>query len=109
MKRTNGRMRSNSTGAQRLDLAPWGRDVGNTPGVCGVAQIFFQREAPFPFPAFKNVFLLASVVTFVATQFGVERLPISITTGQGRTIKDHRAEIRKPSTSGNQHGRMRSS
>lgn len=69
---------SNKTGATRLGFA--------------VLLKFFQREARFP--AFKND-VPGVVITFVATQVGVAPEAYLQYDWQGRTIKDHRAEIRK--------------
>lgn len=78
-------------------LGPWElAQLGNKTGATrlGFALLlkFFQREARFP--AFKND-LPGIVITFVATQVGVPAEAYLQYDWQGRTIKDHRAEIRK--------------
>jgi uncharacterized protein DUF4158 len=69
---------SNKTGATRLGFA--------------VLLKFFQREARFPI--YKND-VPSVVIAFVATQVGVATEAYLQYDWQGRTIKDHRAEIRK--------------
>jgi len=69
---------SNKTGATRLGFA--------------VLLKFFQREARFP--TYKND-IPGVVIAFVATQVGVAPEAYLQYDWQGRTIKDHRAEIRK--------------
>ncbi|MBO0780742.1 MAG: DUF4158 domain-containing protein [Ktedonobacteraceae bacterium] len=74
------------------DLAQLGNKTGATRLGFALLLKFFQREARFP--AFKND-LPGIVITFVATQVGVSADAYLQYDWQGRTIKDHRAEIRR--------------
>lgn len=76
------------------DLAQLGNKTGATRLGFAVLLKFFQRQARFP--VYKND-VPGVVITFVATQVGVG-VPSEAYLQydwQGRTIKDHRAEIRK--------------
>ncbi len=74
------------------DLAQLGNKTGATRLGFAVLLKFFQRAGRFP--AFKNE-VPGVVITFVATQVGVEASAYLQYDWQGRTIKDHRAEVRK--------------
>ena len=67
------------------------QDWGNPFGICPITQIF---SAGGTFPAFKNE-VAGQVIAFVATQVGVAPEAYLQYDWQGRTIKDHRAEIRR--------------
>lgn len=74
------------------DLAQLGNKTGATRLGFAVLLKFFQRQARFP--VYKND-VPGVVITFVATQVGVASEAYLQYDWQGRTIKDHRAEIRK--------------
>lgn len=74
------------------DLAQLGNKTGATRLGFAVLLKFFQRQARFP--VYKND-VPGVVITFVATQVGVPSEAYLQYDWQGRTIKDHRAEIRK--------------
>jgi len=74
------------------DLAQLGNKTGATRLGFAVLLKFFQRAGRFP--AFKNE-VPSVVIAFVATQVGVPTEAYLQYDWQGRTIKDHRAEIRK--------------
>jgi Tn3 transposase DDE domain/Domain of unknown function (DUF4158) len=74
------------------DLAQLGNKTGATRLGFAVLLKFFQREACFP--AYKNE-VPGVVISFVATQVGVAPEAYLQYDWQGRTTKDHRAEIRK--------------
>src|SRR6266581_3149593 len=74
------------------DLAQVGNKTGATRLGFAVLLKFFQRAGRFP--AFKNE-VPGVVISFVATQVGVATKAYLQYDWQGRTIKDHRAEIRK--------------
>src|SRR5512135_1788819 len=74
------------------DLAQLGNKTGATRLGFAVLLKFFQREAHFP--AYKTE-VPGVVISFVATQVGVATEAYLQYDWQGRTIKDHRAEIRK--------------
>lgn len=74
------------------DLAQLGNKTGATRLGFALLLKFFRREARFP--AFKND-LPGTVITFVATQVGMPADGYLQYDWQDRTIKDHRAEIRK--------------
>ena len=73
------------------DQAQLGNKTGATCLGFTVLLKFFQREARFP--AYKND-IPGVVIAFVATQVGVAPEAYLQYDWQGRTIKDHRAEIR---------------
>src|SRR6266700_1563714 len=78
-------------------LSAWDQaQVGNKTGATrlGFAVLlkFFQREGRFPF--FKNE-IPGTVISFVATQVGVEPSEYLQYDWQGRTVEYHRALIRK--------------
>lgn len=74
------------------DLAQLGNKTGATRLGFAVLLKIFQRAGRFP--AFKNE-VPSVVIAFVATQVGVPTEAYLQYDWQGRTIKDHRAEIRK--------------
>ncbi|GAC1654807.1 MAG: hypothetical protein NVS4B12_27030 [Ktedonobacteraceae bacterium] len=74
------------------DLAQLGNKTGATRLGFAVLLKFFQRAGRFP--AFKNE-VPAVVISFVATQVGVALEAYLQYDWQGRTIKDHRADIRR--------------
>lgn len=74
------------------DLAQLGNKTGATRLGFAILLKFFQRAGRFP--TFKNE-VPGVVITFVATQAGVPAEAYLQYDWQGRTIKDHRAEIRK--------------
>ncbi len=74
------------------DLAQIGNKTGATRLGFAVLLKFFQRAGRFP--AFKNE-VPAVVISFVATQVGVAPEAYLQYDWQGRTIKDHRADIRR--------------
>jgi hypothetical protein len=74
------------------DLAQLGNKSGATRLGFAVLLKFFQREARFP--TYKND-IPGVVIAFVATQVSVAPEAYLQYDWQGRTIKDHRAEIRK--------------
>lgn len=74
------------------DLAQLGNKTGATRLGFAVLLKFFQREGRFP--SFKNE-IPGVVISFVATQVGVDASTYLQYDWQGRTIKDHRAEIRR--------------
>src|SRR5258707_4005844 len=74
------------------DVAELGNKTGATRLGFAVLLKFFQRQARFP--TYKND-VPGVVITFVATQVGVAPEAYLQYDWQGRTIKDHRAEIRK--------------
>jgi TnpA family transposase len=74
------------------DLAQLGNKTGATRLGFAVLLKFFQREGRFP--SFKNE-IPGVVISFVATQVGVDASAYLQYDWQGRTIKDHRAEIRR--------------
>src|SRR5579884_1602305 len=74
------------------DLAQLGNKTGATRLGFAVLLKFFQREGHFP--SFKNE-IPGVVISFVATQVGVDASTYLQYDWQGRTIKDHRAEIRR--------------
>ncbi len=74
------------------DLAQVGNKTGATRLGFAVLLKFFQRVGRFP--AFKNE-VPGVVISFVATQVGVAPEAYLQYDWQGRTIKDHRADIRK--------------
>ncbi len=73
------------------DLAQLGNKTGATRLGFAVLLKFFQRAGRFPM--FKNE-VPAVVISFVATQIGVAPEVYLQYDWQGRTIKDHRADIR---------------
>ncbi|GHP00534.1 hypothetical protein KSF_105810 [Reticulibacter mediterranei] len=78
-------------------LSAWDQaQVGNKTGATrlGFAVLlkFFQRKGRFPF--FKNE-IPGGIISFVATQVGVEPSEYLQYDWQGRTIEYHRALIRK--------------
>src|SRR6266513_1542172 len=78
-------------------MSPWDlAQVGNKTGATrlGFALLlkFFQREGRLPF--FKTE-IPGGVISFVATQVGVAPEAYLQYDWQGRTIQDHRADIRK--------------
>lgn len=73
------------------DLAQLGNKTGATRLGFAVLLKFFQREARFPL--YKND-IPGVVIAFLATQVGVAPEAYLQYDWQGRTIKDHRAEIR---------------
>src|SRR5215813_5560428 len=74
------------------DLAQLGNKTGATRLGFALLLKFFQRMGRFP--AFKNE-VAGQVIAFVATQVGVAPEAYLQYDWQGRTIKDHRAEIRR--------------
>ena len=74
------------------DLAQLGNKTGATRLGFAVLLKFFQRAGRFP--TFKNE-VPAVVISFVATQVGVAPEAYLQYDWQGRTIKDHRADIRR--------------
>jgi hypothetical protein len=74
------------------DLAQVGNKTGATRLGFAVLLKFFQRAGRFP--AFKNE-VPGIVITFVATQVAVAPEAYLQYDWQGRTIKDHRADIRR--------------
>jgi len=74
------------------DLARLGNKTGATRLGFAVLLKFFQRTGRFP--AFKNE-VAGQVIAFVAMQVGVAPETYLQYDWQGRTIKDHRAEIRR--------------
>jgi len=74
------------------DLAQLGNKTGATRLGFAVLLKFFQRAGRFP--AFKNE-VPGMVITFVATQVGLAPEVYLQYDWQGRTIKDHRADIRR--------------
>src|SRR5216684_3281993 len=74
------------------DLAQLGNKTGATRLGFAVLLKFFQRAGRFP--TFKNE-VPGVVISFVATQVGVAPEAYLQYDWQGRTIKDHRADIRK--------------
>ncbi len=77
--------------AQCLGSLPVGNKTGATRLGFAVLLKFFQRVGRFP--AFKND-VPGVVISFVATQVGVAPETYLQYDWQGRTIKDHRADIR---------------
>ena len=73
------------------DLAQLGNKTGATRLGFAVLLKFFERAGRFP--AFKNE-VPAVVISFVATQIGIAPEAYLQYDWQGRTIKDHRADIR---------------
>jgi TnpA family transposase len=73
-------------------VGPLGNKTGATRLGFAVLLKFFQRMGRFP--AFKNE-VAGQVISFVATQVGVAPEAYLQYDWQGRTIKDHRAEIRR--------------
>src|SRR6266566_2811874 len=74
------------------DLAQVGNKTGATRLGFALLLKFFQREGRFPL--FKNE-IPGVVISFVATQVGVAPEAYLQYDWQGRTIKDHRAEVRR--------------
>jgi hypothetical protein len=74
------------------DLAQVGNKTGATRLGFAVLLKFFQREGRFPF--FKNE-IPGVVLSFVGKQVDVDASAYLQYDWQGRTIKDHRAEIRR--------------
>jgi Domain of unknown function (DUF4158) len=74
------------------DLGQLGNKTGATRLGFAVLLKFFQRAGRFP--AFKND-VPGMVISFVATQVGVAPEAYLQYDWQGRTIKDHRADIRR--------------
>ena len=74
------------------DLAQLGNKTGATRLGFAILLKFFQHEGRFP--SFKNE-IPGVVISFVATQVGVVPEVYLQYDWQGRTIKDHRAEIRR--------------
>ena len=74
------------------DLGQLGNKTGATRLGFAVLLKFFQRAGRFP--AFKND-IPGVVIAFVATQVGVAPEAYLQYDWQGRTIKDHRADIRR--------------
>ncbi|HEY4032979.1 MAG TPA: DUF4158 domain-containing protein, partial [Ktedonobacteraceae bacterium] len=74
------------------DLAQLGNKTGATRLGFAVLLKFFHRVGRFP--TFKNE-VAGQVISFVATQVGVAPEVYLQYDWQGRTIKDHRAEIRR--------------
>src|SRR5215472_13799449 len=74
------------------DLAQLGNKTGATRLGFAVLLKFFQKTGRFP--AFKNE-TPSQVISFIATQVGVAPHAYLQYDWQGRTIKDHRAQIRK--------------
>jgi len=73
------------------DLAQLGNKTGSTRLGFAVLLKFFQRAGRFP--AFKNE-VPGSVISFISTQVGIAPEAYLHYDWQGRTIKDHRADIR---------------